>query len=93
MCLRPDRVRPLTRHHVIELSWWIRQPLQLRVFRNAWANVVPCCRQCHDYLHSKDPEEREEARRMLRRTFTQQEIAFAIAVRSKRWLDDSYPAS
>lgn len=93
MCQRPHTVRRLTRHHLIPVYWWMRQPLPLRSFRNAWAGMVPLCRQDHDLLHSKDEEERIEARRMLRRSLTQQEIAFMIAVRGKTWLDIHYPAS
>lgn len=96
MCQRPSTVRPLyehqlTRHHIIPVSWWIRQPVQLRVYRNAWAGIVPLCREDHDRVHSKDVFERLEARRMLRRSMTQQEIAFVISVRGKEWLDGQYP--
>lgn len=92
MCLRPDRVRPLTRHHLVPVSWFIRQPVPLRVIRNAHANIVPLCRLCHDLVdRADDPEERMRARRELRRSLGQAEIAFAIQVIGKEWLDEHYP--
>ena len=91
LCQRSFKIRQPTRHHLIPQSWWIRQPLPLRAFRNAWAGIVPLCRKCHDSVDSKDPVEQWEWRRMLRRSLTQQEIAFVICVMSKRWLDLEYP--
>lgn len=91
MCLRPASVRPLTRHHIIPESWFLRQPHHLRVIRNAHANVIPLCRPCHDLVDNRETDERENARRMLRRSFSQSEIAFIIQVRGLDWLNDAYP--
>ena len=91
MCQRRHSVRPTTRHHLVEDAWFRRQPEQLRRRRNAHANLVPLCRPCHDLIHAKDEFERAQARRGLRRSLSQQEIAFAIAVRGKEWFDFHYP--
>lgn len=91
MCQRPASVRPLTRHHVIPESWFLRQPMKLRVIRNAHANIVPICRPCHDLVDNREQHEREDARRMLRRSFSQAEIAFSIQVRGQKWFDHEYP--
>lgn len=91
MCRRSARVRPLTRHHLVPESWFMRQPLPLRKIRNAHANIVPLCRPCHDRVDSRDATEHLPARRELRRSMTQQEIAFAIQVRGRAWLDHAYP--
>lgn len=92
MCLRPSSVRRLTKHHIVPVSWFLRQPLPLRMIRNAHANVTPLCRTCHDRVDNREEDERMEARRELRRSFSQQEIAFAIAIRGKDWLDETYPS-
>jgi len=95
MCLRPGHVRPLTRHHLVPESWFRRQPIGLRMIRNAHANIVPLCRPCHsridNYATAEERIERVEARRHLRRSLTQQEITFAIQVRGRTWLDQNYP--
>ncbi len=95
MCLRTARVRPLTRHHLVPESWFRQQPLALKMIRNAHANIVPLCRSCHDrvdnYATEEELRDRVEARRHLRRSLTQQEIAFAIQVRGQDWLDHHYP--
>lgn len=83
--------RPMTRHHLVPESWFLGQPIALRLIRNAHANIVPLCRPCHDRVDSKHPVVREDARRTLRASLTQQEIAFAIAVRGRSWLEREYP--
>lgn len=91
MCLRSSRVRPITRHHLVPDAWFRKQPTHLRAIRNAHANIVPLCRACHDRVDAQDLAERREARRHLRRSLAQQEIAFAIQVRGLDWLDLHYP--
>lgn len=91
MCTRPREVRPLTRHHLVPESWFLKQPLPLRLIRNAHANIVPLCRPCHDRIDSREEYVRLEARRYLRRSLSQQEIAFAIQVRGRAWLNHHYP--
>ena len=92
MCLRSSKLRALTRHHLVPHAWFLSQPLALRLIRNAHANIVPLCRPCHDLVDSRDPVEREEARRHLRRSLLQDEVAFAIQVRGRTWLEYNYPA-
>jgi 5-methylcytosine-specific restriction endonuclease McrA len=90
MCLRPASIRPLTRHHLVPLRWFVRHPYW-RIHRNATANILPLCRDCHDRVESSDRATREEARRHLRRSMTQQEVAYAVAVIGLVWLDQHYP--
>lgn len=91
LCLRPEHVRPLTRHHIVPLRWFVRQGIRMRIHRNASANITPLCRDCHDRVESPNRTIRVEARRYLRRSMTQQEVAFAIAVRGRDWLELQYP--
>lgn len=85
-CLRPDTVRPLTRHHLVPQAWWLRRGVAYARYRNVAANIIPLCRSCHDEV-----EQSTEARRMLRRVLTQQEVALAVALRGLAWLDQCYP--
>lgn len=91
MCQRPAHVRPLTRHHLVPEEWFRRQPVTLRRYRNAHANIVPLCRPCHDLVHDRDDP--VPGRVLLRRSLTQAEIAFVIAVRDRAWLELAYPVS
>lgn len=90
MCLRPDKVRPLTRHHLVPQSWFMRQThdKRWRAWRNLAPNIIPLCRPCHDSVERWDDL---EARRMLRRMLTQEEIAFAWATRGPEWFSRWYP--
>lgn len=90
MCLRPAAVRPLTRHHLVPQRWFLRQRHDRRwvAYRNLAANIIPLCRLCHD-----DVEHDLGARKMLRKMLTQEEIAFAWAVRGPEWLNHRYPRS
>jgi len=90
MCLRHRRVRGLTRHHLVPLAWFARQPLALRSIRNANSNIVPLCRPCHDLVDNEVAEVRVAARRELGRSLWQPEIAFAIRIRGPEWLDETY---
>jgi HNH endonuclease len=91
MCQRPHAVRPLTRHHLIPVAWFLRQPMKLRLVRNAHANIVPLCREDHDRVDSRFNDVRIEARRHLRRCLSQAEIAFCIQVVGLEWLNENYP--
>lgn len=91
MCLRSVRIRPLTRHHLVPEGWFRKQPVHLRAIRNAHANIAPLCRPCHDRVDANHEATRREARMHLRRSLSQQEIAFAIQVRGRAWLDEDYP--
>lgn len=81
----------LTRHHLVPEHWFLRQPIHLRQVRNAHANIIPLCRDHHDLVESKHPVVQLEARRRLRASLTQEEIAFAIQIRGRAWLDQEYP--
>ena len=85
-CLRSAEVWPLTRHHLIPQAWWLRRGIAFARYRNVAANIIPLCRPCHDEVESD-----REARRMLRRVLTQQEIALAAALLGMDWLDRIYP--
>lgn len=86
MCLRPASVRPLTRHHVVPVSWFFcHHDRELMVLRNCAPNVVPLCRPCHDEV-----EKGGVARRMLRKVMSPDEYAFAHAVAGRRWFDRRY---
>lgn len=87
MCQRPRRVRPLTRHHLVPLRWFMGDGYRYRTIRNSNANIVPLCRPCHDLIEDYDPI----ARKMLRRLLTQQEVAFAVRLRGIAWLNWEYP--
>lgn len=78
--------RPLTRHHLLPLWWFKRQPPPTRAVRSVDANIVPLCRICHD-----DVENEEEGRRMLRRVLGGDEVAFAIQLATEAWMDSRYP--
>ena len=90
MCLRRASVRLLSRLDLVAVAWFLRQPLKMRLIRNAHANIVPLCRPCHDLVDNREQPVREEARMHLRRSLSQSEIAFAIQVRGQRWLDREY---
>lgn len=105
MCQRPWKVRPstqhrlvpprqlATRHHLVPESWFLAKGRdeRHRRIRNVNANIVPLCRVCHDRVDSRDPADRQDARRELRRCLGVEEIAFMIQVRGKSWLDFHYP--
>lgn len=91
-CRLCSKTGPLTRHHLVPESWFLRQPLALKLVRNAHANIVPLCRKCHDHVESRHPVVKEWARRKLRPLLTQQEVAFCIQVRGRGWLEATYPA-
>lgn len=84
-CLRHRSIRTLTRHHLVPQSWWLARGAVFSRYRNISANIIPLCRPCHDEV-----ERDAEARRMLRRVLSQQEIALAIALRGD-WFDRRYP--
>lgn len=88
MCRRPWKVRPPTRHHLVPLRWFLSSGgAAYRQIRNSNANIIPICRPCHDLIEKRDPI----ARRMLRKLLTQAEVAFAIRLRGRVWLDREYP--
>lgn len=78
--------RPLTRHHLLPLEWFKRQPGPTRAVRSVDANIVPLCRVCHDEV-----ENDVESRRMLRRVLGAEEVSFMIQLASEAWMDARYP--
>jgi len=92
----PDGARPLTRHHLIPDVWFRDQAQRASTFEEAaeWrrlsdvdANIIPLCRLCHDLVEAVD----DEGRRLLRKVFTEVEVAYALVVRGRDWLDWRYP--
>lgn len=93
MCGRAKSVRPLTRHHLVPQRWFRGEPEHIQLLRSATANLIPLCRPCHDEVDNRDRHDRMDARRMLRRSLTQAEVAFAIQVWGRADFDREYPAS
>lgn len=91
MCRRPAHVRPLTEHHIVPRRWWVGMDDRWRIVLHAAANVIPLCRPCHDLVEDSDVTVREPARRMCRRSMTQQEVAFAIHLQGADWVARHYP--
>lgn len=87
MCQRSSFVRPLTRHHIVPLSYFRRHP-QVAPLRHSDANIVGLCEPCHR-LVEKDPHARVELRRVLGAA----EIAFVIQLVGQTWLDRRYPTT
>lgn len=99
MCRRPSSVRTLTRHHLVPQVWFRRLVQQLeaegndqraweiRMLRDADANIVPLCVPCH-----KQVEGDTGYRRMLRKLLDPVEATFCVKVRGLRWFDLYYPA-
>jgi HNH endonuclease len=86
MCLRPPSVRPLTRHHVVPLSFFKRRP-ELAPLRHADANIVGLCEPCHRQVEKRDDHARVELRRLLWST----EVAFVLQVAGPWFLEARYP--
>ena len=87
---RPDAVRILTRHHLVPKRFFKHFP-EWKHLRDCDGNVVPLCRPDHDLIHSRDGAVRLQARAMLRRSLTQEEIAYMVQVRGIEWVNNKYP--
>jgi hypothetical protein len=87
MCRRPDKIRPLTRHHLVPLSWFRARP-RFAPLRNADANIVPLCEPCHKQVERRSPP---HARIELRRLLYPVEVAFVLQTAGRPWLDWRYP--
>jgi len=83
----------MTRHHVIPLSWFFSERgARFRAIRNANANIIPLCEECHRIVDGvRDPVGRLKKRAAIRENLGANEIAFAIQVRGRAWLDEHYP--
>lgn len=86
MCRRPNTVRILTRHHVVPQSYFRSRP-KIAPLRHCDPNIVPLCTKCHRDVERQTPHARIELRRLL----TNQEIAFALQIAGRIWLDRRYP--
>lgn len=53
--------------------------------------MIPLCEPCHRLIDAKDSEVRIPARKELRRSLAQYEVAFAVSIRGIEWLDRRYP--
>lgn len=82
---RAGGARKITRHHLVPQSWFRTRGLP-HTIRDADANIVPLCTNCH-----RSVENDIWARRMLRKVLTQTEVSFVIQLRGKPWLDRVYP--
>lgn len=80
-----------TRHHLVPQSWFLGVSNEFRAIRHAHANLIPLCRACHDDIETKNVVIRLAARMRLRGRMTQQEVAFAIALRGLVWMNREYP--
>lgn len=82
----------LSRHHLVPHSWFLKRKPDLRVLRNANANIVPLCASCHRVLDGvHDPVGRLQKRAALRAALHSNEMAFILQVRGRPWLDHHYP--
>lgn len=91
-CQRPWDVRPPTRHHIVPQSYFkSAEGAAKKNMMNSGRNVVGLCRACHDRVDNTNRDEKMRARRELRKLMTQAEIAFAIELRSREWLNRNYP--
>lgn len=87
LCLRPDRIRKLTRHHVVPQRWFRLYGLDGYI-RDADANIIPLCAACHRDVEAPGDA---SARRMLRKVMGPSEAAYAITLCGQTWFDTRYP--
>lgn len=83
----------LTRHHLVPMAWFLQRKLELRTLRNANANIVPLCRDCHEIVDGREPVPRLQKRSALRAALYSNEVAFILQVRGKPWFDSHYPVN
>lgn len=89
----PNR-RNLTRHHLIPQVWFKYRKEELRSLRNANANIVPLCEECHRIIDSAiDPVGKLQKRAALRDALYSNEIAFILQVRGPQWFNLAYPTN
>ena len=82
----------MTRHHLVPLSWFFSEEgAHLRNIRNANANIVPLCEECHRIIDGvRDPVGRLQKRAALRERLGANEVAFILQVRGQAWFDKEY---
>lgn len=86
--------RNLTRHHLIPQVWFKYRKEELRSLRNANANIVPLCEDCHRIVDGVlDPVGKLQKRAALRDALYSNEIAFILQVRGPQWFDLAYPTN
>lgn len=81
----------LTRHHLVEHAWFVQRKPELRVLRNANANIVPLCTTCHEVVDGREPVLRLKKRAALRQALYANEVAFILQIRGRDWFELSYP--
>ena len=98
MCLRSDRVRRLTRHHLVPQRHFeqmvIAEKMSRRAMkrrRDANENVIPLCRVCHDLIDCGTFSDQRLWRAMLRRLLTPGEISAIRRRMGEEWFDRNYP--
>lgn len=87
----PIRYGHLTRHHLVPQAWFLQRKQELRLLRNANANIVPLCRRCHEIVDGRDPVPRLQKRAALRQALHSSEVSFILQIRGRQWLDAHYP--
>lgn len=93
-CRICPNIRNLTRHHLIPQVWFKYRKEELRVLRNANANIVPLCEACHRIVDDQTyPVGRLQKRAALREALYPNEIAFILQLRGSQWLELAYPAN
>lgn len=83
----------MTRHHLVPVSWFFSdEGAHLRMIRNANANIVPLCVNCHQIIDGiRQPVLRLQFRAALRARLGTNEIAFILQVQGREWLEEHYP--
>lgn len=91
-CRLCDSQERLTRHHLVPQAWFMQRKLELRVLRNANANIIPLCEPCHRVVDSyADPVGRLKKRAAIRCALGSNEVAFILQLRGQSWFDREYP--
>lgn len=84
----------LTRHHLIPQVWFKYRKEELRILRNANANIVPLCETCHRIVDDQSmPVGRLQKRAALRQALHPNEVAFILQLRGPEWFDQAYPVN
>ena len=82
----------LTRHHLVPQAWFFERKPEIRVLRNANANIVPLCEPCHRIVDTtRDPVLRLQKRATLRSALYPNEVAFILQLRGRDWFEAHYP--
>lgn len=88
---QPVTTDRLTRHHLVPQAWFLRRKEELKILRNANANIVPLCDTCHSIVDGREPVLKLKKRAALRQALYPNEIAFILQIRGRPWFDHHYP--